>query len=85
EVYARLNIVNLSADNQQANAIANKITELNKMAKRDRYDHFRDIIYYASAILEMKRNNDKAAIADLIKSSSSSIDNPQQKQKSFLL
>ncbi|MBN8838024.1 MAG: hypothetical protein J0I09_12245 [Sphingobacteriia bacterium] len=85
EVYATLNIVDLSANDKQPDAIASKIQALTKMAKKDRYDRFRDIIYYAVALLELKKNNDQAAIKYLVNSTASSIDNPGQKQKSFLL
>ena len=84
EVYARLNIVSLSSANQE-NALQKNLDELLKMAKRDKYEANRDIIYYAAAQLELKRNNYTAAQALLLKSIQYNINNPLQRQQSFLL
>ncbi len=84
EVYARLNVVSLAAS-QQTNALQKNLDELLKMAKRDKYESNRDIIYYAAAELELKRKNYAAAQELLIKSVKYSVSNPEQKQKSFLL
>lgn len=83
EVYARLNIASIAAGKEN-NAIQNNLNELLKMAKRDKYDIYRDIIYYAAAQLELKRNNQTAAKKYLVKSIESSIDNGGQKAKAFL-
>ncbi len=84
EVYARLNIVSLAAGKQE-NALQKNLDELLKMARKDKYEANRDIIYYAAAELELKRKNYTAAQALLLKSIQSGISNPEQKQKSFLL
>lgn len=84
EIYARLNIVSL-ASGKQENALQKNLDELLKMAKRDKYEANRDIIYYAAAELELKRKNYPAAQALLLKSVKYSVSNPEQKQKSFLL
>jgi len=84
EVYARLNIVSLSIGNQE-NALQKNLDELLKMAKRDKYETHRDIIYYAAAELELKRNNYKAAQNLLLASIKYNENDPLQKQKSFLL
>lgn len=84
EVYARLNIVSL-ATGKQENALQKNLDELLKMAKRDKYESNRDIIYYAAAELELKRKNYNAAQDLLLKSVKYSVNNPEQKQKSFLL
>lgn len=83
EVYARLNMASISAGKEN-NAIQNNLNELLKMARRDKYEIFRDIIYYAAAQLELKRNNEIAAKKYLLKSIESSIDNGSQKAKTFL-
>lgn len=85
DVYARLNIVSLSTHSQKGNVLQYNLNELYKLAKRDKYENYRDIIYYAAALLELKQKNNNAAISDLQKSIRFSIDNIQQKQKSFLL
>ncbi len=85
EVYARMNIVGLAAATQE-NAIQKNLDELLKMARRDKYETNRDIIYYAAAQLELKRKNYTAAQNHLLSSIKySTADNPLQKQLSFLL
>lgn len=84
EVYARMNIVSLSTSNQD-NAIQKNLDELIKMAKRDKYETHRDIIYYAAAQLELKRKNYLEAQKLLLNSIKFSVNNPLQKQLSFLL
>ncbi|MEO8172562.1 MAG: tetratricopeptide repeat protein, partial [Sediminibacterium sp.] len=83
EVNARMNIVNLAAG-AQGDAIQKNLDELLKMAKRDKYEDQRDIIYYAAAQLEIKRKNYAAAQNHLLSSVKFST-NPLQKQLSFLL
>lgn len=84
EVYARLNIASLSTGNKD-NALQENLNELLKMARKDKYDVYRDIIYYAAAKLELSRKNYAAAQQWLLKSVAYSNDNPLQKQQSFLL
>lgn len=83
EVHARMNIVNLAAG-AVGDAIQRNLDELLKMAKRDKYEDQRDIIYYAAAQLELKRKNYKAA-ENLLLNSIKFSTNPLQKQLSFLL
>ena len=85
EAYSRLNIVGLYASNNQQNAITNNLIELYKLAKKAKYQDYRDIIYYAAAILEKQQNNIPAAIADLNKGIEYSAGNEEQKQKNLLL
>jgi len=84
EVYARMSIVSLAAGSQE-NAIQKNLDELLKMAKKDKYETYRDIIYYAAAQLELKRRNYDAAEKLLLNSVKYSVSNPLQKQLSFLL
>jgi tetratricopeptide (TPR) repeat protein len=84
EVYARLNIVNLSSS-KKGSGLQDNLNELYKLAKREKYISYRDIIYYSAAILELKQNNIAGAKAALAKSLSNSTDNTAQKQTSFLL
>jgi tetratricopeptide (TPR) repeat protein len=82
EVYARLNAlrINNSSKNLQQN-----LNDLVKMAKKDRYENYRDIIYYAAAQVELERKNIDGAQKQLLKSVEFANDNPQQKAASFLL
>ena len=85
DVYARLNIVTLSSSAKKENALQQNLNELYKLGKRDKYENYLDIIYYAAALLQMQQKNYNAAINDLQKSIQFSSDNALQKQKSFLL
>jgi len=85
EVYARLNIVSLSSAANKENAIQQNLAELYKLAKKDRYENYRDIIYYAAAVLQLQQHNISAAKNDLSKSIRLSVDNPGQKAKSIIL
>lgn len=84
EVYARLKIVSLSAENKP-NALQENLNQLLALAKKDKYVGYRDIIYYAVAELELKRKNFSAAEKHLLKSVETSENNELQKQKSYLL
>lgn len=86
EVYARLNSIRQNRADEKA--IQENIDELVKMARKDRYTDYRDIIYYSAAQIELERNNKEGAKAFLLKSVKSSIDksaDPNQKSRSFLL
>ncbi len=83
DVYARLNIVLLSSSAKKENALQQNLNELYKLGKRDRYESYRDIIFYASALLQVQQKNYVAAVNDLQKSIQYSTDNVIQKQKSF--
>jgi tetratricopeptide (TPR) repeat protein len=84
EVNARMNIVSLAAG-AEGDAIQRNLDELLKMAKRDKYQEYRDIIYYAAAELELKRKNYAAAENHLLNSIKYNSTNPLQRQLSFLL
>ncbi|MEI9945119.1 MAG: tetratricopeptide repeat protein [Chitinophagaceae bacterium] len=83
EVYARLSTVRVNKDGGE-NYIDKNIETLLKMAKRDKYVDYRDIIYYMAAQMELERNNTDNAIALLLKSTKYSANNPLQRNKAFL-
>ncbi|MEO6315307.1 MAG: hypothetical protein ABIU63_18450 [Chitinophagaceae bacterium] len=83
EVYAVLNAIRQSEGNDDK-AIQKAIEALSKMGRRDKYVIYRDIIYYTAAQIELDRKSNKAAKTFLEKSIRYSIDNPQQKSRSFL-
>jgi outer membrane protein assembly factor BamD (BamD/ComL family) len=86
DVYAVLNIVSLTPPaTKKGNPLQEHLSDVYKLAKRDKYDEFRDIIYYVAALLELKQNDKLAAKKALQKSVAYSVDNVEQKQKSFLL
>lgn len=84
DVYARMNIVGMASATLN-NAIQKNLDELLKMARRDKYESYRDVIYYAAAQLELTRKNYAAAEQLLLNSIKFNVNNPLQKQLSFLL
>lgn len=83
EIYARLEVTELAVSAQN-NAIQQNLEELLKMAKRDKYESNRDIIYFAAAQLQIKQKNWQEAIELLQKSIAFSNQNELQRDKSFL-
>ncbi len=83
EVYARLNIVGIAAENKP-NALQENLTQLLQMAKRDRYEGYKNIIYAAAAEIEMKRNNYEAVEQLLLKSIKTTDNDESFKQQCFL-
>jgi len=65
EVYARLNSIRQNKGDEKA--IQENINTLVKMARRDKYINYRDIIYFAAAQMELERNNIPGAKALLLK------------------
>jgi outer membrane protein assembly factor BamD (BamD/ComL family) len=84
EVYANLNSINITEGNKEE-ILLQKLNNLLKLAKREKYVTYRDIIYYAAAQVELERNNITGAQQLLKRSIVNSIDNPIQKSISFLL
>lgn len=82
EVYARLNALRINNSNKN---LQQNLNDLVKMAKKDRYENYRDIIYFAAAQVELERKNVDGAQKQLLKSVEFANDNPQQKATSFLL
>lgn len=85
EVYANLYILQQFSDTS-INQIKNfgSIDKLNSLAKKNRFFAYRDIIYYAAGNLSLQHNKKDDAANYYLKSASASIDNPTQKNKSFL-
>jgi predicted negative regulator of RcsB-dependent stress response len=83
EIYARLNSIRIDTSGGK-NYIDKNVAELLKMAKRDRYIDYRDVIYYTIAQIEMERNNLDPAIAYLKKSTENNTTDPSLKNKAFL-
>lgn len=62
DIYARLASIRVNRDENQKDYIASNIATLTKMAKRDKYSDYRDIIYYMAAQMELERNNTTGAL-----------------------
>jgi outer membrane protein assembly factor BamD (BamD/ComL family) len=85
EVYANLGAIKAAGDTTK-NIIDEKLNNLIKMAHRDKYAEYRDIIYYAIAQVELEKNDPAAATQMLKKSIQyNTEDNPVQRSESFLL
>jgi len=83
EVYARLYSIQQKPEGQEE-AIKIAVEELMKMAKKDKYITYRDVIYYTAAQAELKRDSLNSAKNFLLKSIRYSMNNPEQKSQSFL-
>ncbi|MGZ8558462.1 MAG: type IX secretion system periplasmic lipoprotein PorW/SprE [Chitinophagaceae bacterium] len=83
DIYARLAMVRVNKDSSE-NYIEKNIATLLKMAKRDKYQDYRDIIYYMAAQIELERNNIDGALPLLLKSTKYTANNPNQRNKAFL-
>jgi tetratricopeptide (TPR) repeat protein len=84
DIYARLNSIRINRTDTK-DYLQNNIDALHQMAKRDKYEDYRDIIYYASATIELERNKFTNAQDDLLKSVKYSSNNPAQRSQSFML
>ena len=84
DVYARLNAVRVNKDNS-GNYIEKNIEALLKMAKKDRYTDYRDIIYYMAAQMELELNNPAAAENLLLKSTKYNNGNLSSKSRAYLM
>ncbi|MCU0387485.1 MAG: cell envelope integrity protein TolA [Chitinophagaceae bacterium] len=78
DVYARLNSIRLRK-NEDPKIIDQNISDLLAMAKKSKYAEYRDIIYYAAAMVEIERNGLAAASQYLEKSIAANTTNTQQR------
>lgn len=85
EVYARLNMAGVGISSVTINDTLrnSNLAELYKMAKKERFITFRDVIYYTAGTINYVAKDYKAAATDFLKSTKASVDNPNQKNKSF--
>ncbi|HEX9514239.1 MAG TPA: tetratricopeptide repeat protein [Puia sp.] len=83
EIYARLNSIRQNKEGGD-DFIARNIQALVSMAKKDRYEYYRDIIYYTAAQMELERKNKPGAEAFLLLCIRSSGGNGTQRNKAFL-
>lgn len=83
DIYARLYAIKVNKVEGEKQ-IERNIAELLKMAKRDKYQDYRDIIYYMAAQMELERNNVEAALALLAKSTTYTSNTIAQRNKAFL-
>lgn len=82
DIYARLYSIRVNRDGDKS--IEKNVAELMKMAKRDKYEDYRDIIYYMAAQMQLEGNNIDEAIKLLEKSTRYTSNDPSQRNKTFL-
>ena len=83
EIYARLGAIRNNRQTLTANVDKN-VNELLKMASQDKYEAYRDIIYYMAAQMDLTGGNTARAIRSLLNSIEASSNSPQQRSKAFL-
>jgi hypothetical protein len=84
EIYARLNDAKMMRDNGDTRQLDLSIANLLKMARKDKYDNYRDIIYYSAAQLGLKKPDTLNSIGYLKNSIKYNSSNPAYRNKSFL-
>ncbi|MBC8033223.1 MAG: hypothetical protein H7Y03_03700 [Chitinophagaceae bacterium] len=83
EVYSILNGLREGGSGNEQD-VKKAMTELLKMGRKDKYFQYRDIVYYTAANIELEHNNPEAAKLLLLKSIKFSMNNPEQKSRSYL-
>src|SRR5690348_14402767 len=84
DIYANLNKATMLRSHDPAE-VDKSIANLLQMARKDKYDNYRDIIYYSAAQLALIKPDTTSAVTFLKKSTHYSIDNMAIKNKAFLL
>ncbi len=83
DIYARLNAIRQNKEGG-VDYIEKNIEVLNKMARKDRFEAYRDIIYYTAAQMELERHNRPGAISFLQLCVRNSMPTGTQHNKAFL-
>lgn len=83
DIYARLNLIRINKSGGD-NYIDENIEELIKMAKREKFTDYRDIIYFMAAQMELERKNPMAAEAYLLKAAKYTTNNDASRNRSYL-
>jgi len=83
DIYARLNKAKL-LKGTNTNELTNSINQLLKMAKKDKFEKFRDILYYSAAELALQKKDTTASIKYFNKSIQFNQSNSSHKNKAFL-
>ena len=83
DIYARLNDAKMMRDNGDGTQLNNSIANLLRMAKKDMFDSYRDIIYFSAAQLALKVPDTANTITYLKKSVQYNDNNIDYRNKSF--
>ncbi|MDB5203755.1 MAG: hypothetical protein JWQ27_3164 [Ferruginibacter sp.] len=84
DIYAQLNDAKMMRNSGNFKELQGSIDKLLKMAKRDKYEEYRDIIYYSTAQLSMQKPDTTNSIAFYKKSVLYNTNNALYKNKSYL-
>jgi tetratricopeptide (TPR) repeat protein len=84
DIYARLNDAKMFRNTNDIKELSSAIANLLKMAKRDKFEAYRDIVYYAAAVLTLQKPDTNAAIILFDKSVKYNENNISFKNKAFL-
>lgn len=83
DIHARLNNAKMLKGTNSLE-LSNSINQLLKMAKKDKFESFRDILFYSAAELSLQKADTIAAVAYFTKSIQYNQSNLPNKNKSFL-
>jgi outer membrane protein assembly factor BamD (BamD/ComL family) len=84
DIYAKLNSAKMMRNSGNQKELSGNISDLLKMAKKDRYDAFKDVIYFSAAQLSLLLPDTVGAMALYQKSIDNATAQPEYKDKSFL-
>ncbi len=84
DIYARLNDAKMNRGSDNLKELNNSIANLLKMAKKDKFDAYRDIVYYSAAQLLLQKPDTNSAIFYFDKSVAYNENNISFKNKAFL-
>lgn len=84
EVYSILNALRQGGSGNNKNEIQQAVDGLVKMAGKDKYASYRNIIYYTAAMVAEENNDHEAAKNLLLKSIKYGTNDPTQRSRSFL-
>ncbi len=84
DIYAQLNSAKMYVNSKDPKELAANIEKLLKMAKRDKFDSYRDIIYYSAAQLFLLQPDTASAVLHFNKSNKYNQSNIKFKNLSYL-
>lgn len=84
DIYARLNDAKMMRGNGSIKELDKAIANLSKMGRRDKFDAYRDIVYYSAGDLALQKPDTNAAVAFFYKSLKYNENNINYKNKSYL-
>ncbi|MEO7445319.1 MAG: hypothetical protein ABIT96_09255 [Ferruginibacter sp.] len=83
DIYARLNDAKMMRDEGNMKELESSISTLLRMARRDKYESYRDIIYYSAAQLNMQRPDTTGSLIYYAQSVSANTGNTLYKNRAF--